>query len=1270
MPEGQPDLRASELQNLSPQEVQRRRETIQESADLIQQELTRQQDYSNRVRGVLQSVEQSGDVTADNLARLGVLRTELGLTDQRITSMNEKLRVLDQEMQQLDALLARTQQRELDVLTAEAPIYQTSPTEWNRLMSRTRRVIDAYNNTKDWIEAHPDDKEAIAMMASIESAVTPYGRNIPTNPQQQNFQRNAENERRIGVVLNMLMHVEPLLPEMEKRTLIVDGVKKLGERSLFVPSTSKVTLRIQRQNSSYVSTIDLDSNPSATFTSGTQDLNIRRTQQGWEITLKPTFTGTISIDRNQGRGAQAFAIGEHPAASVGSSTQQVRQTPERVQEVQPTQPRETERTPRPTVTQPAETVRETAEGFSVPADRKIYIRNTQTNQTNYLEPHFQHRQLWLHGYAVARRSDDNRRWTITPTPNQSGDIVYSLDGRTWQRLGQERQTQQQPQPRQPEERRTQPVTPEVPSEQEFITLPDGTKLPKIGKKNSPQPTRTPEPVSEPVVEERTQEPTPTLQTPTRTPTPETTPEKPDVITLPDGTVLPSLRNPGRSRTSENPLPETTKNDPIPEQRIIRETPTQPTQEREQTTPRRVEPTPIQRPREQERKINPLTIRSKELRGKFFELAERYKNGLQKDYASKGGSTEWKVFDHRYHQLQFEIDYCFDGNTPEFLDERAWQNLLSSEDRIAVQNALENTAKLLDEYEAADIPEKKPDTIQHVDTLNGDDGLLLQRIATLRQKIAGIQDKSLRKLFAEKDALFIQAYNNAKSAKLKKAVLICHETFAQNIVEFKPSASPSFGSSLFTTLTSGAQILTSSRDETSFRKGLIDQANQTPMELELDAKQLLQLIKIKQLIDELRTRKDLSEGDRYEELISIIGNNSTVLEFLAKKSEEKLSGTKMLGWKVTPQMKEIFNEETIDWLIAAYLSPEPMKGISDSSFFYLEPVGKNIVLSKPTFKTLEEQEETPAIPDGRELTTEEILALGLFPRDGEIIKEVSKGRYIACGEKTCRDIVPQPQISRPSKPSLDLQLTPEMLQSEPEKQPVAPATPEGISVQKDRREFRLPANEQFVVTYDPPVSGATKAEFGPTMNTSFDGIVIKAERGATEWVVRILPTYEGTVTLRRSRDNATTSLVVQRQSQKKERLAAQPTAQLQVPEHAPTGQVEHIQSEQDFAERVLQSPLPVIVDFSAGWCGHCKRMAPIVQEIARERSTSLRVVEIDADKLQAIFERYAPVDNRGQRSLPTLVVFDNGKVHTSATGFHQKAQIESMIPRSRQIAQNR
>lgn len=92
---------------------------------------------------------------------------------------------------------------------------------------------------------------------------------------------------------------------------------------------------------------------------------------------------------------------------------------------------------------------------------------------------------------------------------------------------------------------------------------------------------------------------------------------------------------------------------------------------------------------------------------------------------------------------------------------------------------------------------------------------------------------------------------------------------------------------------------------------------------------------------------------------------------------------------------------------------------------------------------------------------------------------------------------------------------------------------------------------------------------------------------------------------------------------------------------------------NFNQEVLNSDKPVLIDFWAPWCGPCRMVVPLVEEIAKERS-DIKVVKINVDEEQELAMQF------GVMSIPTLVVMKNGKIVNRVTGARPKAQILAML----------
>ena len=92
------------------------------------------------------------------------------------------------------------------------------------------------------------------------------------------------------------------------------------------------------------------------------------------------------------------------------------------------------------------------------------------------------------------------------------------------------------------------------------------------------------------------------------------------------------------------------------------------------------------------------------------------------------------------------------------------------------------------------------------------------------------------------------------------------------------------------------------------------------------------------------------------------------------------------------------------------------------------------------------------------------------------------------------------------------------------------------------------------------------------------------------------------------------------------------------------------NETEFQQEVLDSSMPVLVDFTAEWCGPCKMLSPIVDEIASQYEGKLRVVKVDAEANQQVMQQY------GILGLPTLMLFKAGEAVERITGFKTKEKI--------------
>ena len=99
---------------------------------------------------------------------------------------------------------------------------------------------------------------------------------------------------------------------------------------------------------------------------------------------------------------------------------------------------------------------------------------------------------------------------------------------------------------------------------------------------------------------------------------------------------------------------------------------------------------------------------------------------------------------------------------------------------------------------------------------------------------------------------------------------------------------------------------------------------------------------------------------------------------------------------------------------------------------------------------------------------------------------------------------------------------------------------------------------------------------------------------------------------------------------------------------------HYVSDGTFEVEVLQSAVPVLVDYWADWCGPCKMISPILDEVAKEYAGKLKVCKLNIDENQATPPKF------GIRGIPTLMIFKNGNVEATKVGALSKSQLTAFV----------
>lgn len=98
------------------------------------------------------------------------------------------------------------------------------------------------------------------------------------------------------------------------------------------------------------------------------------------------------------------------------------------------------------------------------------------------------------------------------------------------------------------------------------------------------------------------------------------------------------------------------------------------------------------------------------------------------------------------------------------------------------------------------------------------------------------------------------------------------------------------------------------------------------------------------------------------------------------------------------------------------------------------------------------------------------------------------------------------------------------------------------------------------------------------------------------------------------------------------------------------------NETNFKAEVLESPLPILVDFWAPWCGPCRKQGPVLEQLAAERAESVKIAQLNVDESPDLAAAY------GIDSIPTLLLFHHGEIIARLVGLRPKSDLERTLQR--------